>query len=114
VKTNVGHLEAAAGIAGLIKAVLALQHEEIPPNLHLRNPSPHIPWDEMRITVPTSPIPWPDSRRRLAGVSSFGLSGMNAHVVLERAPRPEQPARVEEVEEGQRCYLLPLSARSPE
>jgi acyl transferase domain-containing protein len=84
VKTNIGHLEAAAGVAGLIKVVLALQHAEIPPHLHLLNPNPHISWADLPVTVPTTPTPWqPRSGRRIAGVSSFGFSGTNAHVVLE-------------------------------
>src|SRR4029079_4925807 len=58
VKTNIGHLEPAAGVAGLIKAVLALEHEEIPPHLHFQNPSPLIPWDELPVAVPTVPRPW--------------------------------------------------------
>ncbi len=87
VKTNIGTLEAAAGIAGLIKTVLALQHEEIPPHLHLKKPSSYIPWKDLPIFVPTEQTPWPSEKgRRVAGVSSFSLSGANAHVVLEEAP----------------------------
>ncbi len=82
-KTNFGHLEAAAGIAGLLKVVLALQHREIPPHLHFKNPNPHIPWEELPLRVPTALMPWPQLQgERLAGVSSFGLSGTNAHAVL--------------------------------
>ena len=89
VKTNVGHLEAAAGVTGLIKIVLALQHREIPAHLHYRVPTPHIAWDELRLQVPTALTPWePIEGRRIAGVSSFGFSGTNAHVVLEEAPEP--------------------------
>jgi len=87
VKTNIGHLEAAAGIAGLIKAVLALQHGEIPPHLHFHTPSPHVPWEELPFKIPTEPQAWPSQDgSRIAGVSSFGFSGTNAHVVLEEAP----------------------------
>ncbi|MEZ4867754.1 MAG: type I polyketide synthase [Caldilineaceae bacterium] len=85
VKTNFGHLEGAAGVAGLLKAILALQHRQIPPHLHLQQPNPHIPWADLPIQVPTTPTPLPDAGR-LAGVSSFGLSGTNAHIVLEAAP----------------------------
>jgi acyl transferase domain-containing protein len=86
-KTNIGHLEGAAGIAGFIKVVLALQHGEIPPHLHFQQPSPHIPWDRLPVKVPTQLRPWPEQGdRRVAGVSSFGFSGTNAHVVLEAAP----------------------------
>src|SRR5690606_490092 len=86
VKTNFGHLEAASGIAGLIKAVLGLQRGEIPPHLHFRRPSPEIPWDELPFEVPVTATPWPDGGRALAGVSAFGFSGTNAHVVLGPAP----------------------------
>ncbi len=89
VKTNVGHLEAAAGVTGLIKLVLSLQHREIPAHLHFSTPSPHIPWDDFAMRVPTEHTPWqPIGGRRIAGVSSFGFSGTNAHVVLEEAPPP--------------------------
>lgn len=81
VKSNIGHTEAAAGIAGMIKVVLAMQHGELPPNLHFRTPSPHIPWARLPLVVPTAPVAWPVAEQ-LAGVSSFGVSGTNAHVVL--------------------------------
>ena len=87
VKTNLGHLEAAAGIAGFIKAVLVVQHGVIPPHLHLTELNPHIAWAELPVTVPRTLTPWRESgRRRVAGVSSFGFSGTNVHVVLEQAP----------------------------
>jgi acyl transferase domain-containing protein len=87
VKTNVGHLEAAAGIVGLIKLVLALRQRQIPPHLHFHTPSPHIAWDEIPVQVPTRLTPWePIGGRRVAGVSSFGFSGTNAHVVVEEGP----------------------------
>lgn len=85
VKSNIGHLEAAAGMACLIKTLLALHNGEIPPHLHFRNPNPHIAWSEIPIHVVTEPRSWPTGRR-LAGVSGFGLSGTNAHAVLESAP----------------------------
>ena len=88
VKTNVGHLEAAAGVSALIKVILSLQNEEIPPHLHLKNPNPHIPWHQLPIVVPTSPTPWQRSAQpRIAGISSFGISGTNAHIILEEAPQ---------------------------
>ncbi len=110
-KTNVGHLEAAAGIAGLIKVVLALHHGEIPPHLHLNRPNPHVPWNELPVEVPTRPVPWPAGEgKRRAGVSSFGLSGINAHVVLEEAPpREVAPAKTERP-----LHLLTLSAQTAE
>ena len=109
IKTNIGHLEAAAGVAGLIKAVLAVQHAEIPPHLHLRELNRYIPWDTIPIVVPTQRTPWPaDQARRLAGVSSFGFSGTNAHVVVEQAPEPQPvPAILERP-----LHLLTLSAKS--
>ena len=96
VKTNIGHLEAAAGIAGVIKVALSLHHREIPPHLHLREPSPYIPWADMPVTVPTELTPWPssDSHHGLAGVSSFGFSGTNAHVILEEAGDADREAVV--------------------
>jgi len=117
VKTNLGHLEAAAGVAGLIKVALALNHLEIPPSLHFLEPNPHIPFDELSLRVQTTLGPWPaHSGPALAGVSSFGFGGTNAHVVLEEAPQSDlgmqntdrQPRDLES------AHLLPLSARSPE
>ncbi|HYH45579.1 MAG TPA: type I polyketide synthase, partial [Thermoanaerobaculia bacterium] len=111
VKTNIGHLESAAGIAGLIKAVLCLRQGEIPPSLHFEQPNPLIPWSEIPLRVPTAPIPWPTAEEpRRAGVSAFGLSGINAHVILEEAPAAAEgqapPAP------GRALDLLALSARS--
>ena len=110
VKTNIGHLEAAAGVAGLIKVALALHHREIPPHLHFDEPSPLVPWHELPITVPTERQPWgSDSKPNVAGLSSFGFSGTNAHVVLEEAPPPASVTAREP-----RTDMLVLSARSPE
>ncbi|MFE5505114.1 beta-ketoacyl synthase N-terminal-like domain-containing protein [Amycolatopsis japonica] len=90
VKTNIAHAEAAAGIAGLIKVVLAMTRDELPPQLHFTAPNPHIPFDDLRLKVVTEPTPWPRrSGRATAGVSAFGFGGTNAHVVLEQAPPPE-------------------------
>jgi phthiocerol/phenolphthiocerol synthesis type-I polyketide synthase A len=86
-KTNLGHLEAAAGIAGFIKATLAVQRGQIPPNQHFAAPNPHIAFPDMRLKVVATHTPWPASDRpRRAGVSSFGFGGTNAHVVVEQAP----------------------------
>jgi len=113
VKTNLGHLEAAAGIASLIKVALALRHRQIPPSLHFEKPNPHIPFGELPIQVQTVLGPWPaDSGAALAGVSSFGFGGTNAHVVLEEAPPAAVRAPSGERKSG--IHLLPLSARSPE
>ncbi len=107
VKTNIGHLEAAAGVTGLIKLVLALQHRTIPPHLHFDDPSPHIAWDELPMRVPVRSVPWePIGGRRIGGVSSFGFSGTNAHVVLEEAPPRAADAAL-----PARTCLLAISAR---
>ncbi len=113
VKTNLGHLEAAAGIAGLIKAALALRHREVPPSLHFETPNPHIPFDKLPLRVQTALSPWPvESGPALAGVSSFGFGGANAHVVLEEAPA--SPGRALDAARTTGAVLLTLSARSPE
>ncbi len=89
VKTNIGHLESAAGIAGLIKTVLALKHELIPANLHFEKPNPDIDFEKLRLQVPTKNIPWQVKEgSRLAGVNSFGFGGSNGHVILEECPQP--------------------------
>lgn len=113
VKTNLAHLEAAAGVAGVIKTVLAIQHGEIPPHLHFTKPNSHIAWEQLPFIVPTSAHAWPDTVR-IAGVSSFSLSGTNAHLILQEPPEstvssnlPEMPRTAE-----QSFYLLPLSAKS--
>jgi len=87
VKTNLGHLEAAAGIVGLIKTTLAVQHGVIPANLHFEKPNSHIPFDDLRLKIVDKTTDWPETGRpRRAGVSSFGFGGTNAHIVLEQAP----------------------------
>src|SRR5262249_57907319 len=88
VKANIGHLEAASGIAGLIKVILAMQHREIPPQIHFKTLNPHIQIDEELIQIPREKRAWKkrEDKRRFASVSSFGLSGTNAHVILEEAP----------------------------
>jgi acyl transferase domain-containing protein len=105
VKTNVGHLEAAAGVAGLIKLALSLENEELPPHLHLRQVNPHIELERLPIQVLTERTPWPrGARERFAGVSSFGFGGTNAHVVLGEGPRPAAPSAPDEP--GGRVLLL--------
>ena len=108
VKTNVGHLEAAAGVAGVIKAVLALHHGQIPGHLHFEKPNPFIPWAQLPIEVATALRPWPKDRRRIIGVSSFGFSGTNAHLVLEAAPERERAKAVHE----RPAHLLVISGRT--
>jgi acyl transferase domain-containing protein len=108
-KTNVGHLEAAAGVSGLIKVVLSLQHREIPQHLHFQQPSPHIPWSRLPVSVTSERAPWsPLHGKRIAGVSSFGLSGTNAHVVLEEAPIVSPKTSSDK----RPLHLLTLSART--
>ncbi|WP_290652049.1 beta-ketoacyl synthase N-terminal-like domain-containing protein, partial [Aquisalimonas sp.] len=112
VKTNLGHLEAAAGMAGLIKAALAVEHRQIPPNLHFSEPNPAIPFDELALRVPTQLEPWPATHGRArAGVNSFGFGGANAHVVLEEPPAPTEAPRIVE---DQRAHVLTVSAHGPE
>ncbi|WP_431931486.1 AMP-binding protein [Micromonospora sp. RP3T] len=108
VKTNIGHLDAAAGVAGLIKTVLAVRHGVIPPNLHFTRPHPEIDLAAGPFYVPTKARDWPDGGRRVAGVSAFGLGGTNAHVVVEQPP-PVEPADPP----GEGPWLLPVSARTP-
>ncbi|MFC8980394.1 beta-ketoacyl synthase N-terminal-like domain-containing protein, partial [Streptomyces sp. NPDC057131] len=124
VKTNIGHLEGAAGIAGLLKVVLSLRHRQLPPTLHHRTPPQHIPLDTLNLRVQTGLDVWPDEQRELvAGVSSFGIGGTNCHVVLGEPPR-ESEARTGGVPESERGAApdadsggaVPwiLSARGPE
>lgn len=105
VKTNIGHAEAAAGIAGLHKAVLALQHRQIPAHLHLNRPTANFNWADAAIRVPQALTTWEAPGPRIAGVSSFGLSGTNAHVIVEEAPAQ---ARAGAVSEG----FMPLAVLS--
>lgn len=111
VKTNIGHLEASAGIAGLLKIVAAMQHQETPAHLNLKDPNPYIPWDQLPIHVPIVRTAWvPTNGKRIAGVSSFGFSGTNAHVILEEAPVTER----EDPSMERPVHLLALSARTPQ
>jgi acyl transferase domain-containing protein len=106
VKTNIGHLDAAAGVAGLIKTVLALKHRQLPPSLHFRSANPNIDFANTPFYVNAALAPWPSGRQpRRAGVSAFGVGGTNAHVILEEAPpsQPGAPARP--------WQLLTLSAK---
>ncbi|GAB1543388.1 hypothetical protein NUACC21_60620 [Scytonema sp. NUACC21] len=118
VKANIGHLEAAAGIASLIKVVLALQHEEIPAQLHVNQLNPHISLEGTSLFIPKKGQPWfAGSKRRLAGLSSFGFGGTNAHVVLEEPPLPTKADINVDVPSGQEqserpLHLLTLSAKS--
>ncbi|GAB7105539.1 hypothetical protein JCM4814A_38530 [Streptomyces phaeofaciens JCM 4814] len=110
VKTNIGHLGAAAGMAGFVKAVLALEHRQIPPSLHFDRPNPLIDFASGPFRVPTSLEEWPAAGHpRRAAVSAFGVGGTNAHLVLEEAPAATEVPRPAEVP---RRHVLPLSART--
>jgi acyl transferase domain-containing protein/NADPH:quinone reductase-like Zn-dependent oxidoreductase/acyl carrier protein len=115
VKTNVGHLEAAAGIAGVIKVALALKHRMIPPNLHFRTPNPSIRFDDLQLRVPYALEPWPDEAKpAIAGVNSFGFGGANAHVVMMECQRGAEDPATTGGGDAAPTSLLPLSARTHE
>ncbi|MEN8215015.1 MAG: type I polyketide synthase [Pseudomonadota bacterium] len=109
-KTNIGHTEPVAGLAGLIKVILSLQHEVIPPNLHFNQPNPYINWDKLPVKVPTQLTSWPRSEKsRVAGINSFGFGGTNAHVIIAESPSltPYQKSSRERPD-----HLLTLSAKN--
>ena len=105
VKTNIGHLEPAAGVAGLIKVCLSMQHDTLFPHLHFKQPNPHIPWSELAVKVPTSVQPWPQAHK-MAGLSSFGMSGTNVHMIIEQGPEIDVRADI-----APDAELLVLSAK---
>jgi acyl transferase domain-containing protein/acyl-CoA synthetase (AMP-forming)/AMP-acid ligase II len=111
VKANIGHLESAAGIAGVIKTLLCLQHQKIPQQVHFDQPNRHIPWDKLALCIPRKLCDWPQQRNQaLAGVSSFGFGGTNAHVICARAPQLDNSRQSQN--HPARSHLLTLSAKS--
>ncbi|WP_327258289.1 MULTISPECIES: type I polyketide synthase [unclassified Streptomyces] len=115
VKTNIGHLEPAAGVAGLLKLVLSLQHDEIPKHLHMTEPNPNVDWNALDIEVVTERRPWPgDKPAKIGAVSSFGASGTNAHAIISEPPRPPEPSEQADSSKAlaRDVDVLTLSARS--
>lgn len=107
VKSNIGHLDSAAGVAGLIKTILGLQHKEIPPTCHFQTPNPKLNLEETQFAINNTLVPWQNGNGpRRAGVSSFGIGGTNAHVILEEAPQPSAS------DPAQEWQVLHLSAKT--
>ncbi|MFI7313569.1 type I polyketide synthase [Streptomyces hygroscopicus] len=112
VKSNIGHTQGAAGIAGVMKMVLAMRHGVVPESLHIAEPSPHIDWSSGKVELVRSATPWPETGRpRRAGISSFGFSGTNAHTIIEQAPA-EEPGPVELVSKQPGVVPWVLSGKS--
>ncbi|MEM8946298.1 MAG: SDR family NAD(P)-dependent oxidoreductase [Planctomycetota bacterium] len=107
VKTNIGHLEAAAGMAGLMKVLLSIDHEQIPAQLNFDEPNPHIPWGSLAVKVLDEAVDWPQNdKQRIAGVSAFGMSGTNAHVVIEAPKKVPDVKKADHFESSPEVILL--------
>lgn len=106
IKSNIGHLESAAGIAGLTKILLSFKYGMLPGNLHFRNPNPLIPWRELNLKIVDKNLPWQTTDKRIAGISSFGFSGTNAHLILEESPQTEHVLQPKD------AYVCTLSAHN--
>ncbi|PGH00300.1 hypothetical protein AJ80_09194 [Polytolypa hystricis UAMH7299] len=114
VKPNVGHSEGASGLTGLIKAILALEHKTIPPNINFSTPNPKIPFEKAKLSVPMSATPWPADRCERASINSFGIGGANAHVILDSFPSfcPQRAQHKQPVNDEHTPRLLLISANS--
>jgi acyl transferase domain-containing protein len=112
VKSNIGHLEAASGMAGLMKALLVLQHRAVPPTIHFKKPNPNIHFEEWGLKVPTETTKFPEKGKLTVGINSFGFGGANAHVILQSPPEKKQEVTPAKGRVSERATLF-LSAKTP-